>query len=72
MKFEFSLKIFENTPISNFTKIRLVGAELFQLDGRTDGQTNRHEKDYSLFRNLAKAPKNEEIHLVPPVCPCQN
>jgi hypothetical protein len=28
-----------NTQISNNTKIRPVGAELFHTDGRTDGQT---------------------------------
>ena len=29
--------IFENTEISNFMKIRLVGAELFHADGWKDG-----------------------------------
>jgi hypothetical protein len=36
MKIEFSGRILENTPISNFMKIRPVGAELFHADGRTD------------------------------------
>ena len=27
--------------MSNFMKIRLVGAELFHADGRNDGQTDR-------------------------------
>jgi hypothetical protein len=35
MKFEFSRQIFEDT-LSNFMKIRPVGAELFRADGRTD------------------------------------
>ena len=29
----------KNTQISNFTKIRPVGAELFHADGRADGLT---------------------------------
>ena len=32
MKLEFSRHIFENTHISNFMKIRLVGAELFYAE----------------------------------------
>jgi len=31
----------KNTQISNFTKIRPVGAELFHADGRADGLTWR-------------------------------
>ena len=31
----------KNTQISNFMKIRLVGAELLHVDRRTDGQTWR-------------------------------
>jgi len=42
MKFEYSQQIFENVP--NFMKIRLVGAEFFRGDGRTDGhdEANSH------------------------------
>jgi len=37
MKLEFSRQFFEkNTHISNFIKIRPVGAQLFHADGRTD------------------------------------
>jgi hypothetical protein len=37
MKLELSIQIFENKPqISSFIEIRLVGAELFHVDGRTD------------------------------------
>jgi hypothetical protein len=36
MKLEFYRQIFENTPISNLTKIRPVGAELFHADEHTD------------------------------------
>jgi len=35
MKLAFSQKIFENSQISNFMKIRPVGVEFF-ADGRTD------------------------------------
>jgi len=30
-------------------KIRRVGAELFRADGRTDGQTDRHDEANSRF-----------------------
>jgi hypothetical protein len=40
-KFEFSLQVFEIYKISNFMKIRPVGAELFHADGQTDVQTDR-------------------------------
>ena len=36
MKVEFSRQIFENIQNSNFIKIFLVGAELFQAYGQTD------------------------------------
>jgi hypothetical protein len=32
----------EDIKIPNFTKIRLMGAEVFHVDGRTDGHKNRH------------------------------
>jgi len=55
MRLEFSRRIFEkkNTHISNFMKIRPVGAESFRADGRTD-MTNLTEA----FRKFANAPKN--------------
>jgi hypothetical protein len=34
MKLEFSQRIFQNTQISNFMKIRPVGVELFHADER--------------------------------------
>ena len=37
---QFSQHIFKNVQISNFVKIRSVGAELFHADGRTDRQTD--------------------------------
>jgi hypothetical protein len=40
-KIDFSLKVWNNTyQVSNFMKIRPVGAELFYADGRTDGRTD--------------------------------
>ena len=38
MKPEFSRQILENTEISNFMKIRPVGADLFQAEERMDRQ----------------------------------
>ena len=37
----FSADFSKNSQIPNFMKIRPVGAELFQADGRTDGRTDR-------------------------------
>ena len=36
MKLEFLVRFSKNIQISNFMKIRLVGAELFHADGQTD------------------------------------
>jgi len=30
--------------MSNFTKIPVVGTEVFDADGRTDGQAHRHDE----------------------------
>jgi len=38
VKLEFSRQLFENTQISNFMKMRPVGAE-FHAERRTGGQT---------------------------------
>jgi len=40
MKLEFSRQVSKNTQMSNFMKMRPVGAELFHADGRTDRQTH--------------------------------
>jgi hypothetical protein len=39
-------------------KIRLVGAEYFQADGRTDGRTDM-KKLIAVFRNFANALKSD-------------
>ena len=46
----------KNTQISNFMKVRPVGAELFHAGGRTDGRTDM--KLTVAFRNFANALKN--------------
>ena len=53
MKLEFSQKIFEKYPKSNFMKIRRVGAELYHADRQTDRRINM--KLIVAFRNFAKA-----------------
>ena len=55
MKLKFSQQFSKNLQISNFMKIRPVGAELFHADGRTD-----MTKLIAPFRNFANAPKNEQ------------
>jgi len=51
IKLEFSPQILEKiTKISNFIKIRSVGAELFNLDGRTD----RHDETNSRFSQFCE------------------
>jgi len=56
--FDFLDTVSKNTQVSNFTKIRPVGAELFHADGRTDGQTNM-KKLAVAFHNVEKAPKSQ-------------
>ena len=47
MKLELTRHILINTELSDFMKIRLVGAELFHAGGRTgartDGQKDRND-----------------------------
>ena len=45
----------KETPISNFMKIRPVGAQLFHADGQTDRQTDMAKLTVA-FRSFAKAP----------------
>ena len=41
MKLEFSRKILKNTHVTNYMKIRAVGAELLCAEGRADMRTER-------------------------------
>ena len=57
MKLELYRLIFERkVQISDFMTIRPVGAELFHMDGETDGRTDM-TKLIVAFRNFAKGPK---------------
>jgi hypothetical protein len=46
IKLEFSWLIFEKSQVSNFIKIRPVGAKLFLADRRSDRQTDRWTDEY--------------------------
>jgi hypothetical protein len=52
---------FRKPPISNFMKIRPVGAKLSHADRRTD--IERHDEGKSRFSNLTKAPKKTKNNL---------
>jgi hypothetical protein len=58
MELEFSRQIFEKFQIKHLMKIRLVEAELFHTDGRTDTT-----KLTVAFRNLVKSPENSSSEL---------
>ena len=58
MKLQLSLQFFSKTSqISDFIKIRQVGAELFYADRRTDGRADL-TKLIAAFRNSANTPEN--------------
>jgi hypothetical protein len=50
MKLEFSRHIFDNIQITDFMKIRPVGAELFHAGGETD----RHDEADSRFSQFCE------------------
>jgi len=54
----FLYRFSKNIQISNFTKIRPVGAEIFHADGRTDGQTQTWRRYQQLFVILGKPSKS--------------
>jgi hypothetical protein len=56
MKLEFN-GFSKKSQISNFTKIRPVEAELFHVDGQTEGETDMTKLTVA-FCNFANAPKN--------------
>ena len=69
MKREFSRQIFEKKQISDFVKIRPVGAELFHTDDRrterrrTDGWKNATQLIVA-YCNFAMAPRNVRCECV--------
>ena len=61
MNLEFSRQFFsKNTQISNFKKIRPIGAELFQVDGRTD----RHDEANRRFSQFCEKRLKTIIHQI--------
>jgi hypothetical protein len=63
MKFEFSWHISEKYSNLKFHEIRPLGAELFHVDGRTEGHTDLMTLIVA-FRNFVYAPKNEAVPYV--------
>ena len=57
MKLEFFCQIFEKFQISNFMKIRPLGAELCHAEG----QMEEHDEVNSRFSQFAKAPKKSRV-----------
>jgi len=60
----FRYRFSTTTQISNFMKIRVVGAELFHVGWRTDGQADGQRDMMKLivtFRNFTKAPKKQHL-----------
>jgi hypothetical protein len=62
MKLEFSWQSLEKHSI-NVMKISPVGADIFNVGGRADGQTYMM-KLIVAFRNFANAPKNISTHAI--------
>ena len=60
INFQFSRQIFENTHISNFVTIRLVGVEFFHVNGQTDRRTDM-TKLIVTFRNSANVLKKDVV-----------
>jgi len=52
MTLEFFDRISKNTYISNFTKIRPAAVELFRVERRKEGQTDRYDIANSRFAML--------------------
>jgi hypothetical protein len=59
MKLEFSRHILKNPQISNFMKIRPVGAELYHADGWRDGRTDRHDEASSHPSQICESANND-------------
>ena len=64
MKLDFFLdKFCKNIQISNFVKIRPVGAELFHADGQTGADMTKLTVAIFFCCNFANAPKKEDSEL---------
>jgi hypothetical protein len=50
----FKANFSKNIQYTNFMKIRLVGADLFHADGRSDGQTYIHDGAKSGFSQFGE------------------
>jgi len=55
---------FLNAPISNFTKIRPMGSELFHAGGQTDRHDEANSRFYAILRRLIK--KNQKLVTIEP------
>ena len=65
VRLEWNLKLdgfFENTKTSIFMKIRPLRAELFHVDGRTDGGKKHDEANSRFSQKLRKAPRNKNFN----------
>ena len=60
---KFVDRFWKNTQMSNFIKIRTVGAEVFHVYGRTEGQTDM-TKLVVVLCNFANAPKKPNPFLL--------
>ena len=56
----------KNSQISNFTRTRLVGAELFHAERQTDGERDRHDKLIVAFRSFSSAAVQAKLSLYRP------
>jgi len=65
-KLYFLDRFSKNIQISNFTKIRPVGAELFHPEGQTDCQRDGHDKLIVALRSSSNAPIQAKLSLYRP------
>jgi hypothetical protein len=52
----------KNTQISNLMKIRQVGAQMFHVDGRTDGWRDRYDNVNSRLSQFCERAYNSQYH----------
>jgi hypothetical protein len=66
--FNFSGQIFEKSSNIRFMKVRPAGAELFHVDIRTDGQSDRKNELIVAFRNSALARERSCMYVCMYIC----